>query len=47
MNNLFGSKKDYCQGQNKEMTPAQVANDYVERSQLENDPKILVKDDSI
>ena len=47
MNNPLGSKNDYCQGQNKEMTRHRVVNDYVEGSQLENDPKMLVKDDSI
>ena len=37
---LFGSKNDYCQGQNKEITPAQGCNDYIEGSELENDPKM-------
>ena len=37
---LFLGQKNYCQGQNKEMTPAQVVNDYIEGSELENDPKM-------
>ena len=37
---LFGSKNDYCQGQNKEMTRYRVVNDYIEESDLENDPKM-------
>ena len=38
---LFGSKNDYCQGQNKEIIPPhRVVNDYIEESELENDPKM-------
>ena len=36
----FGSKYDSCQGQNKEMTLYRVVNDYIEGSELENDPKM-------
>ena len=36
----FESKYDSCQGQNKEMTRYRVVNDYIEGSELENDPKM-------
>ena len=35
---LFGSKYDSCQSQNKVMTRYRVVNDYIEGSELENDP---------
>ena len=31
---------DSCQGQNKEMTRYRVVNDYIDWSELENDPKM-------
>ena len=40
MNDSFWVKNDYCQGQNKEMTQHRVVNDYIEGSELENDPKM-------
>ena len=43
MNNSFWVKTYYCEGQNKETTSAYV--DYVEGSQLENNPNMLAKDD--
>ena len=40
MNDSFGSKYDYCHGQNKEMTRYRVLNDYIDGSELENDSKM-------
>ena len=40
LNDSLGSKYDSCQGQNKEMTWYRVVNDYIEGSELENDPKM-------
>ena len=37
---LFGSKYDSCQGQKMEMTRYRVVNDYIEGSELENNPKM-------
>ena len=42
---LFGSKKWPLSESNKEMTWHRIVDDYVKGSQLENYPKVLVKDD--